>query len=109
MGKIGNEEFCIPDLDSHDVVDNTCPCYVTHINKIVTNTFLYGRLHNFFNEAIKFRVAKLHGDEAMFPRDSATFFSLILLPSLESKIDPQEYKTISNINHFRRFYQTVFT
>ena len=93
MRKVNDNERRIPDLGTHDVVDDSGTPDVTHINELVTNPLFHRGLHNVLHKRVKFGVPELHGDEAVIPLKFTAFLRLVLFPSVEGEINVEKANT----------------
>ena len=84
MREVNDNEYCIPNLCAHDVIDYSRTCNVAHVNEIVAKVLLHDRLHHIFHEGIQSGIIELHGDETVVPPKLTTLFGLVLLPSLKT-------------------------
>ena len=65
MGKVSDDEFRISDLCPHDIVNNSGPTDIAHVDKLIAGTIHDGGFDNFLYKWVKNWIRELHGDESV--------------------------------------------
>lgn len=117
MGKVGDYKCCISNLNAHDVVDDTCPSDIAHIDEIIANPIFHRRFHNLPHKSVEIGIAKLHGDKSVASLKLAALFRLVLFPSFKSKADIHKHSVLvdsrwichSDDTHPMQFFNELFS